>query len=298
MDSPPSTGDARRVVYFHRGCTDGHVAAALFVAHADHADFDVCAAYPSLAGFVCPPPGSTAVFVDLCPDAAVAAELRRRRVRVHVYDHHLSSRDVCAGAAFERAQHHMNLCGAQVVDTFFPRAPGPAYEATTRKLAAVAAYDLWLDPDDDAFRFQEGVRVLWARATTRGAPTTADQCRAFLAAFAAAPYADIVALGAPALAEIEAEYRACAPHVLRLAPPGAPGAWDGTARAVALGPRSNVSVLLHWLLRDHPEEVAAGVWPAADGPARVSLRSRALCLPDALPWARGHAHACGGVLPN
>src|SRR3989338_6125513 len=36
---------------------------------------------------------------------------------------------------------------------------------------------------------------------------------------------------------------------------------------------------------------------AGGGRVRASLRSRALCIPDALPWARGHAQACAGEVP-
>ena len=124
--------------------------------------------------------------------------------------------------------------------------------------------------------------------------TTASQCRAFLAALAETPHAEVVALGAPALAAVEAEYRACTPFPARFAPAAG---WDGGARALAVRAQSNASILGHWLLRDYPEEVAVLLWPARDGVQRASLRSRTLCIPDALPWARGHAHACAGRLP-
>ena len=302
-----SSVEGNTVVYFHRGCADGRVAAALLAAHLGP-DARVQSASASMSGFEYPPAGTdTAFFVDLCPTEDMLPRLAQCAREVVILDHHLSSRDLCARLAGRpgfRVHHHMDLCGAQVVDTHYPRAAhpraahpraaGPAHARVSAAIAAVATYDLWLDPSDDVFRFKAGVDLLWARATVDGAPTTAAQCRAFLAALAETPHAEVVALGAPALAAVEAEYRACTPFPARFAPAAG---WDGGARALAVRAQSNASILGHWLLRDYPEEVAVLLWPARDGVQRASLRSRTLCIPDALPWARGHAHACAGRLP-
>src|SRR3989338_4064917 len=127
--------------------------------------------------------------------------------------------------------HHMDLCGAQVVDAHYPRARPGMFAPLDTALALVAAYDLWRDPDDRVFRFQAGADVLWARATLRG-PTTPHECVFFLRALADTPAADVAALGAARHAAAAAEYAAAAPYALRLAAPTA--AWDGAAVAIDL----------------------------------------------------------------
>src|SRR3989338_4469799 len=69
------------VIYFHRGCTDGRVAAALLVAHLRaHGvrGLHVQAACATMARFAYPPADTDAIyFVDLCPTEAMVPQLER-----------------------------------------------------------------------------------------------------------------------------------------------------------------------------------------------------------------------------
>src|SRR3989338_4223649 len=269
------------VIYFPRGCPDGRVAAALLVAHLRaHGvrGLHVQAACATMARFAYPPADTDAIyFVDLCPTEAMVPQLERCAARLVVLDHHLSAAPTCAALAARprwTVHHHMDLCGAQVVDAHYPRARPGMFAPLDTALALVAAYDLWRDPDDRVFRFQAGADVLWARATLRG-PTTPDECVFFLRALADTPAADVAALGAArrgaaaaprgagAPARRAAECAAAAPYALRLAAPTA--AWDGAAVAIDLGARANASVLCHWLLRDHPRPRGAAGGGAGGG---------------------------------
>src|SRR3989338_3760480 len=181
------------VIYFHRGCTDGRVAAALLVAHLRaHGvrGLHVQAACATMARFAYPPADTDAIyFVDLCPTEAMVPQLERCAARLVVLDHHLSAAPTCAALAARprwTVHHHMDPCGAQVVDAHCPRARPGMFAPLDTALALVAAYDLWRDPDDRVFRFQAGADVLWARATLRG-PTTPDECVFFLRALAGPP---------------------------------------------------------------------------------------------------------------
>lgn len=297
------------VVYFHWNCSDGRVAAALLVTHllAQGAAPHVRSASASMHRFEYPPAGTdTVYFVDLCPQIDMVERLEACARRIVVLDHHVSARATAAHVAArpQWAVHvHADLCGAQVVDRAFPRDRGGRLAALDAALAYVADYDLWRRPDDDVFRFNEGLGVLWRACTTRGAPTTARECAHFLHALAQTPCADVVAMGAPAHAAVVADYARRPPFVIRLAPPTA--AWDGTAVGVALDRGCNATLLCHWLLRDFPgAEVAVGLWPPGGAGRKVSMRARTLCLPRSadtphghLAWAFGHAQACGGTLP-
>src|SRR3989338_7593984 len=260
------------VIYFHRGCTDGRVAAALLVAHLRaHGvrGLHVQAACATMARFAYPPADTDAIyFVDLCPTEAMVPQLERCAARLVVLDHHLSAAPTCAALAARprwSVRHHRVLGGAQVDDAHYPRARPGMFAPLDTALALVAAYDLWRDPDDRVFRFQAGADVLWARATLRG-PTTPDECVFFLRALADPPAADVAALGA-------------APHAPaagRAGPPppgpGAAGGW-GAGRGRA---RPRVAAVARAV---HPGRAAVGAG------ARAGVRGRGAAR------RAGHAHA-------
>lgn len=245
-----------------------------------------------------PPPTGTEIvyFVDLCPIEPIVEEIEYRARKVVVLDHHMSSAPLCERLRTRGGwtiHHHLDMCGAQIVDKYYPRQTATPYLDTA--LEAVAAFDLWLDPVDDVFCFKFGADLLWRSVVEADDAATAAQCSAFWDVLSSTPYDEVVALGKPALALVKSEYDECKPFRLQF---DATSAWDGRAVAIMLKSNSNPSILGHWLLAEHREEVMIGVWPERNGKHAASLRSRTLCIPSTLPWAKGHSCACGGVLPE
>jgi len=291
---------AQSVIYYHHDCTDGRVAASMLSKHLTNAGTKallIRSASANMSRFDLPPPGTgTVYFVDLCPTEPLVEEIERRARYVVILDHHMSSVPLCERLRTRgrwTIRHHLDMCGAQIVDKYYPRQQAtPNLDAA---LEAVAAFDLWLDPVDDVFCFKFGTDSLWRRVVEVDEAATYSQCNAFWDALASTSYDEVVALGKPALALVKAEYDACQPFRLQF---DATPAWDGRAVAIMLKSNSNPSILGHWLLAEHREEVMIGVWPERSGAHAASLRSRTLCIPSTLPWAKGHSCACGGILPE
>ena len=288
------------VIYFHHDCPDGRFSAALLSTHLSNGGAEVLivrSASASMARFEMPPQGTgTVYFVDLCPTEAMVDKIERCARHIVVLDHHMSSEALCkslCGRPGWTIHYHNDMCGAQIVDKYYPRArTTPQMDAA---LKAISSYDLWLDPVDEVFCFKFGTDVLWNRVVDSDETATAVQCNRFWDALNTTSYEDVVALGAPAMALVKAEYAECVPFYLQFA---STDEWNGRAIAIRLKRTSNPSILGHWLLASHPEEVMVGVWPDRGGSYAASLRSRTLCIPSTLPWAKGHSCACGGMLPD
>ena len=310
-------------VYGHKGCNDGHLAAALYVlgllfANHEIENIEIRFLTASMVGFEVPVRAEHdedghvrhAVFVDLSPTVEHEKQLEAYYDQISVFDHHISS------AAFLQSksshpkwfvQHSLTCCGSSMVFDHFFRfekyidvcgADVPISEVQS-VVERTDAYDTWKSPTPEIFRFATATRVVWSQCTQPRVPTTVEQLLSYFKRICALHPNEIEDMTHEWWAAIQFEYKVASKFVVEL--PTTTGeklralTWFGDAV-------TNQSIVAHMILNTHQDfEVAMCLFRKNENGGIVyqaSLRSRSIDITSKLDWARGHAQACGGMLPK
>lgn len=310
-------------VYAHKGCNDGHLAAALYVLGllaTGHSIENIELRFLSagMSNFEIPARSDSddetcvwhAVFVDLSPTTEHDKKLEAYYDHISVFDHHLSSADFLETKRLHLqwfVMHTMEKCGSSIVfDHFFKHVDEIAVgdEHISADLAkavvdATDAYDTWKSPTPEVFKFVTAMNSVWSQCTQPRTSTTIDQLLEFFRRVCSLTPETVEAMTGEWWASIKFEAKIATKFVVEL--PTADGeklraiTWFGDAV-------TNPSIVAHMILDTHLDyEVAMCLFRKNENGSIVyqaSLRSRTLNIPSKLNWARGHAQACGGMLPN
>ena len=316
-------------VYAHKGCNDGHLAAALCVEGLiknglPRSVIALQFVSASLREMKIPIRDDVvqfasgdiqnsyhAIFVDLSPTQDHVPALEAFYDKITVFDHHASSQSFLESKVLERkwvVHHDMKNCGSHLVFHYFFGDIENSIEFTGGDFAAERVrhvvemtdkYDTWKSPTPDVFKFSIASSLLWTQCTQLRTKTTVDQLLNYLARLCLPETAEIDALTGPVWNALDFELRTTFKFEVQL--PTANGdkinalCWFGDSI-------SNPSILCHLMLEQRPEyEVCVCLFRRIEAGKVVysaSLRSRTLDIPLHLSWARGHANACGGILPD
>lgn len=287
----------KSVIYFHRGCNDGRLAASLLVRSlvaGGQPDIELRSLSPAMREFgdrACA--ADRAFFVDLFPPEELVETLENMYLSVTVVDHHATPaalRERLRGRARWDVTLDAGLCAAALVAKQFPC---PDVAKFARALRMADKYDRWIEPSDRVFAWMFASQILWDGLGPER--TDVARCLAYTDALAAATKESMRALGLPVFGPLKTMFRLQRPIVLRLADP-APE-WDGTAIAMVRNDALNPSIACHWMLQAHPgAEVALMIHVTQESGQtayRASVRSRTLDTTRFVPGARGHPCASG-----
>lgn len=278
-------------VFTHKFCNDGAAAAGLLCRALDRTGIVLRMVSANMEDM----PElqldmGTAYFVDCCPTEGLIARVEAAFSEIYVYDHHISSRALCEklNGAKWHVVHDLERCATEIVRD--------EYKITDADLLVemTAKYDRWTDPSDRVFQWMLAANRMLHDLIVQHR-ITADLLVRYVNAIIAKTCEDMLAQGKDDMEDVRNCYEYARPGVLEY---GARDGWDGRALVLFCDDAAQPSILLHWLLRDHPEfEVAIGVWRKKfESEYRCSVRSRTIDVTEHLPWARGHANAAGGKI--
>lgn len=323
--------DAKRIrcqtvvttVYAHKGCNDGHVAAALYVLgllHSKHPVENIKLQFlsASLSHFDIPVQLGTgdemyvrhAVFVDLSPTAEHAERLEAFFDQISVFDHHLSSAPFLETKRQNPkwfVDHTMEKCGSSIVfDHFFGHADEIAVGDVcipvrlAKDIVIITdLYDTWKSPTPKVLMFVTAMNSVWSQCTKPRTSTTVDQLLEFFRRVCSLTQETVDEMTREWWASIKFEAKIASKFTVEL-----PTSDGGELRAITWfgDAASNPSIVAQMVLDKYPDyEVAMCLFRRNENGSIVyqaSLRSRTLDIPSKLDWARGHAQACGGMLPR
>lgn len=292
--------DNTSVIYFHRGCNDGRLAASLlarFITRTTSDTIELRSLTPSMHDWMeqaCV--ARRAYFVDLFPEEVLVATLEAKYEHIVVVDHHATPQELAARLQ-NSTQWTVHLdpsaCGAALVARLFPLADAARW---TLAVEMADKYDRWLEPTDDVFAWMFASQRLWNDLGPE--KTDLARCLRYTDALADATQESMRALGAPVFGPLNTMYRLQRPFAIRLADPTPE--WDGMAIAMVRNDLLNPSIACHWMLQANPRaEVALMISIDARKADRVyvaSVRSRTLDTTKHVPGAKGHPCASGCVL--
>jgi hypothetical protein len=321
--------DYKTILYAHKGCNDGHVAAALCVLGLlkdgqPESSIQLQFVSAGLRDIKIPSRGSEvtfesgvispvrrAIFVDLCPTDQHAQALEEYFDTILVYDHHRSAKDfVAQKTAHPKWQFNfgMHFCGSHLLfDELLHNGDEPIQigdseidmEAIGRVVQRTDEYDTWKAPTTHTFKFSIASNLIWGQCTVRGQRTTIPQLLEFIRRICTVSDAEVDALATPLWNALRFEWQTTARHLLQLPTKSGQSieavVWFGDGA-------TNPSIGCHMMLEEDPaHSVCICVFRRIEDGKIVwnaSLRSRGIDLTAELDWARGHANACGGILPD
>lgn len=319
----------KTTVFAHKGCNDGHLAAALCVrglmknGHST-ASIEIQFVGASLREIKIPARANEvrfdsgdidiihhAIFVDLCPTPQHADALENYYEKISVFDHHLSAREFLENKKTDpkwSVHFDMGFCGSKLVfDYFFwdehtQISVGDAMvdvKAIRHVVELTDAYDTWKSPTESTFKFCIAANLIWAACTARGVKTTIPQLIDYLHLICGRKMDEIENLATPIWDAHIFEWEKTSLHVMDL-----PRKSGGTLKTMVwIGDSiTNQSIGCHMMLEKNPDfKVCMCLFRRIEGDKVVynaSLRSRDVDLISELDWVRGHANACGGILPD
>lgn len=316
-------------VFAHKACNDGHLAAALCVRGLmknGHGEASIEIQFvsaglnnikiPSRANEVHFDSGDIsiirhAIFVDLCPTSQQVDALEAYYDKISVFDHHLSSKEFIEGKKEHpkwTVHFDMGFCGSKLVfDYFFwdehaQISVGGAMvdmESMKRVVKLTDEYDTWKSPTESTFKFSIAATLIWSMCTARASRTTVPQLIDYLREICERKMDEIESFVDPIWSAYLFEWGATSLHDMSL-----PTKSGGTLKTMVwIGDSiTNQSIGCHMMLEKNPNfKVCMCVFRRIEGNKVVynaSLRSRDVDLISELDWVRGHANACGGILPD
>jgi hypothetical protein len=292
--------DNTSVIYFHRGCNDGQLAAALlarFLHETTSSRIELRSLAPSMTPWfeqACV--ARRAYFIDLFPNKALVEILECKYEHIVAINHYATFADLAARLRDSpkwTVHHDTSACAAALVARLFPL---PDVARWALALEMVDKYDRRLEPTDDVFAWMFASQLIWNGLGLE--KTDLARCLRYTDALADATLETMRALGAPVFGPLKTMYRLQRPFTLRLADPTSE--WDGMAIAMVRNNLLNPSIACHWMLQANPQaEVAPliSVENRGSGPLYVaSVRSHTLDTTKHVPSAKGYPCASGCVL--